>query len=206
MKDGSYNPKDIDHNKKCEKNMIKDNPWMLDKSARETTKQLYPKLVKTKNKRQKKTKQKKQKKQKKQIKSGGGTAKGKAKEWKDWLGSKMPSEPQFFKDITETLKLASNVLQLLQNQVTIYLYGIKDIDLILIPKEHEKYNERNDKSRIKNIIINLKKSPQFVKHLQKRDYTYDDRIDSEELWQILQEEVIAKIISDFMKRSLEYSK
>ena len=47
MKDGSYNQEDIDHNKKCEKDMIKDNSRVLDKSAIETTKQLYPKLVKT---------------------------------------------------------------------------------------------------------------------------------------------------------------
>ena len=53
MKDGSYNQEDIDHNKKCEKDMIKDNPWMLDKSAIKTTKQLYPKLVKSKKSKKK---------------------------------------------------------------------------------------------------------------------------------------------------------
>ena len=147
------------------------------------------------------TKKNKKKTKKNKIKSGATTG-----EWKDWFDSKMPGKPQFFKDITQTLKLASNVLQLVQNQVTIYLYQLKDIDQILLESEHEDYRERNSVTRIKSIINQLKKSPIFIKHLQKRNYGYDDNFSSEELWQIIQEEFIAKIISDFMKRSLEYQR
>lgn len=58
MADGSYNQKDIEHNAKCaEKNMIKDNPWMMDKSF---TKKFYPKITKRRSKNNK-TKQRKQK-------------------------------------------------------------------------------------------------------------------------------------------------
>ena len=93
--------------------------------------------------------------------------------------------------------------QILQNQVTIFLYNISNIDLILLSKDDKEYKNRNNPSRINKIISQLKKSPQFVKHLHKREYGYNDKISSEELWQILQEEVIRKIITDLLKRSLE---
>ena len=157
---------------------------------------------KTRTKKNKiRTKKNKTRTKKNKIKSGATTG-----EWKEWFDSKMPSKPQFFKDITQTLKLASNILQLIQNQITVYLYQLKDVDQILLETEHEDYKERNSVTRIKSIINQLKKSPIFIKHLQNRNYGYDDNFSSEELWQIIQEEFIAKIINDFMKRSLEHQR
>ena len=47
MQDAEFNRiKDIKHNKQAEKNMVKDNPWMLDDWAIQTTKKLYPKKKK----------------------------------------------------------------------------------------------------------------------------------------------------------------
>jgi len=144
----------------------------------------------------KKTKTRKTKKTKKrlQIKSGAQGA-------SSWF-----QKPQFLKDLSETIKIASNIPQTIQNQMTIYLYGIRDIDTILITEGTEGYVERNDKKRIKGIITQLKRSALFNKHMQKREYGFGDSISSEELWQIIQEEAIAKIINDFMKRSLEYQR
>ena len=57
------------------------------------------------------------------------------------------------------INLFSKFPELIQNQMTIYLYGIKDIDLIILPKDHNDYNIRNDYRRIRNIMNELKKCP-----------------------------------------------
>ena len=90
--------------------------------------------------------------------------------------------------------------------MTIFLYGIRDVDPILIAAGSDGYGDRNDKKRIRGILNQLKKSALFGKHMQNREYGLGDLISSEELWQIIQEESIAKIINDFMKRSLEYQR
>ena len=138
---------------------------------------------------------------KKQIKSGAT-----AQEWKEWFKKKIPEKPEFINQIGSILDIFSKLPNIMQNQMTIYLYSIDNVDPILLSENDENYNIRNDNKRIRNILNQLKRSPLFTKHLQKRDYGYNDNISSEELWQVLQEEVIAKIINDFMKRSLDNSK
>ena len=141
------------------------------------------------------------KKNRDQIKSGAT-----AQEWKDWFKEKIPSKPEFIDKIGNALNIFNKLPNIMQNQMTIYLYSIDNVDPILLSEDDDNYDSRNDHNRIKNIMNQLKKSSQFTKHLQKRDYGYNDNISSEELWQVLQEEVIAKIINDFMKRSLDNSK
>jgi hypothetical protein len=56
MNNGVPNQADVEHNKKCyDKNVFKDNPWMLEKKNIEITKELFPKkfkkVVKTKKNR-----------------------------------------------------------------------------------------------------------------------------------------------------------
>ena len=116
------------------------------------------------------------------------------------------NKPQLFKDVNETIKIATNLPQTIQNQMTIFLYGLKDISPILKIEGSDDYDERNDSKRIRNIVNELKKSPLFTKHMKQREYGYNDHISSEGLWQIIQEEVIAKIIDDFMRRSIENSR
>ena len=152
-------------------------------------------------KKKNRTYKKKSKNNKGQIKSGATTA-----SWGSWLHEKLPSKPEFINKIGDSINFFSKFPELIQNQMTIFLYGIKDIDLIILPLDHENYDNRNDQTRLRTIINKLKHSPKFVKHLQKRDYGLSDIMDSEELWQILQEEVVSKIIDDFMRRSLENSK
>ena len=141
------------------------------------------------------------KKNRDQIKSGAT-----AQEWKDWFKEKIPSKPEFINQIGSILDIFSKLPNIMQNQMTIYLYSIDNVDPILLSESDENYINRNDHKRIRNIMNQLKKSPLFSKHLQKRDYGFNDNISSEELWQVLQEEVIAKIINDFMKRSLDNSR
>lgn len=156
-------------------------------------KQIKEKLIKKKTNKNRKNKD--------QIKSGAT-----AKEWRDWFKEKIPSKPEFINKIGDALNIFNKLPNIMQNQMTIYLYSIDNVDPILLSEDDENYDNRNDHNRIKNIMNQLKKSSQFTKHLQKRDYGFNDNISSEELWQVLQEEVIAKIINDFMKRSLDNSR
>jgi len=74
-KDGSINKTNVEHNKKCEKDMLKDNPWLNEQGGEEYAEAVLGKdhtLMKEIKKEIKKTKKKK--KHKKQIKRGSAKA------------------------------------------------------------------------------------------------------------------------------------
>ena len=79
-KDGSINQANVEHNKKCEKDMLKDNPWLNEPGGKEYAEAVLGKdhdLLKVIKKKKKKSpkkqkKQKKQKQTKKEKKQKGG--------------------------------------------------------------------------------------------------------------------------------------
>ena len=111
--------------------------------------------------------------------------------------------PQIVKDLTKSAGLFKDIPQLIQNQVTIYLYAMKDLPKIIVHEESDEYYNRNNKDRIRKILHKLHKSDIFRNHLSKRDLDLRDIITCEEIWQIMQEEVISKTVQNFMYDALE---
>lgn len=141
-------------------------------------------------------------------KKNKGSIKSGSKKWKETAASALETTkdfltPQLIKDMTESANQFKNIPKLIQNQVTIFLYAMKDLPEILIHEDSEEYIYRNNRDRVRKILHKLYKSEIFRNHLLKRDLDLRDIRTCEEIWQIMQEEVISKTIQNFMYDSLQ---
>ena len=71
---------------------------------------------------------------------------------KDWFKEKIPGKPEFMNQIGSILNIFSKLPNIMQNQMTIYLYSIDNVDTILLSEDDENYSNRNDHKRIRNTI------------------------------------------------------
>ena len=164
------------------------------------TEKLAPKGTVIFSKKTKKiTRKRKNKKTYKHLKGGAGNNESEQdKPWykkgKDYL----PSVSGMF--TTAKGYLTPDISKLLQNQMTIYLYAINDVEPIIIDESSSMYRERNNKERINKILDELSRSGLFRDHLDSRRYEMET---CEDIWQLLQEETMNKIFNDFMLNSLQ---